>query len=320
MNSEILRRLQKITKEEKELLSGKAIDRERYAGGEEFVVDSEKMLARGKLIDIRTHTRFVDFPEHKHNYIEIIYMVSGTTTHVVNQNMTVELEAGDLLFLNQYASHSIGAAGEQDIGINFIVLPEFFDVAFSMLEDDNELKNFLVDTLRQRESGAGYLHFKVAGVMPVQNLIENMTWSLLEKESNRGKINQVTMGLLFLQLMNYTNYLEGDNKRQAENRTVMNALRYIEENYRLGTLAELAAQEAVNIYRMSRLIKAHTGYTFKELLQIKRLNKAAELLKRSQLPILDIMSAVGYDNSSYFYRIFRMKYKMSPREYRLNEE
>lgn len=83
------------------------------------------------MIQVRPHTRFVHFPAHTHNYIEVIYMCQGTTTHIVNGNQVV-LEQGDLLFLNQNAVQEILPAGEYDIAVNFIVLPEFFNTAFSM--------------------------------------------------------------------------------------------------------------------------------------------------------------------------------------------
>lgn len=316
MDERIVSQLRKPTKEEEEILNGKTIQKGLYTSQADFTIDSRKMLERGKLIDIRPHTRFAEFPRHKHNYIEILYMVSGKTVHIIDDRVKIVLEAGDLLFLNQYTYHKVLPAGKGDIGINFIILPEFFDVAFSMVEEENELKNFLVDTLRKDNSRGNYLHFHVSGILPIQNLIENMTWSILNHETNRHKINQTTMGLLFLQLMNYTDTLEDHDKEQFGNRLTMNALRYIEENYRDATLEELAKMEEKSIYQVSRLIRTHTGYTFKELLQIKRMNKAVELLTQTTLSIADIIAAVGYDNTSYFFRIFREKFKMSPRKYR----
>ena len=316
MDERIVRQLQKTTKEEEEILRGKTIQKGLYTSQADFTIDSKKMLERGKLIDIRPHTRFAEFPRHKHNYIEILYMVSGKTVHILDDRVKVVLEAGDLLFLNQHTYHKVLPAGKDDVGINFIVLPEFFDVAFSMVEEENQLKGFLVDTLRKNNSRGNYLHFRVSGILPIQNLIENMTWSILNHESNRHKINQTAMGLLFLQLMNYTDTLEEHDKEQHGNRITMNALRYIEENYKDATLEELAKMEKKSIYQVSRMIRMHTGYTFKELLQIKRMNKAEELLIQTTLSVSDIIAAVGYDNTSYFFRIFREKNQMSPRKYR----
>ena len=47
-----------------------------------------------------------------------------------------------------------------------------------------------------------------------------------------------------------------------------------------------------------------------------RIQKSCLLLKRSDMPILDVAYAVGYNNISFFNRYFRKIMKMSPREYR----
>ena len=158
------------------------------------------MLDKGSLINIRTHTRFIAFPKHRHDYIEIIYMCSGSTTHIINNDTKIVLEQGNLLFLNQFSYHEILPAGENDIAVNFIVRPEFFDVAFDMMEEENVLRKFIVSTLCNNTDEAAYLHFNVADILPIQNLVENMVWSLVNKQSNSRRINQTTMGLLFLRL------------------------------------------------------------------------------------------------------------------------
>ena len=317
MREEIIRQIRVIIKEEQEILQGQKLNRKRYTSKADFEIDSQKMLERGQLIDIRPHTRFVAFPRHTHNYVEIIYMLKGSTRHCVQDSLTVELEEGDLLFLNQHASHSIEAAGEEDLAVNFIVLPQFFDVAFSMLDEENELKNFLADTLTRDSERAGYLHYKVAGELQIQNLLENMIWTIRNQTGNAVKINQVTMGLLLLHLMNCTDRLEYHDRLQQEKQITMKALHNIEENYRDASLGWIAARENLSIYQLSRMIKKQTGYTFKELLQIRRLTRAAQLLSQTQLPVSDIIAAVGYDNTSYFFRVFREKYHVSPREYRI---
>ena len=55
-------------------------------------------------------------------------------------------------------------AGEQDIAVNFIVLPEFFDTAFAMMdmEEENALKEFLVGVLCGKNDQTSYLYFHVA--------------------------------------------------------------------------------------------------------------------------------------------------------------
>lgn len=317
MNKDLIKLLEPITEEEKKILSGRdEIEKEIYTTGREFTIDSKKMLEKGKLIDIRTHTRFIAFPAHKHNYIEIIYMCSGKTRHIINGNKEITLCQGELLFFNQYSYHEILAAKKEDIGINFIVLPEFFDEVLPMLHKENVLSNFIVNTLRRNTEEATYLHYKVADVLPIQNLIENLVWSLVYRQSNSRQINQTTIGLLFMQLINHTDKIEQSYPEQAPNILAMKTLKYIEENYKSASLTELAEELNQSVSNLSKLIKSSTGNTFKELLQIKRLNQAAHLLATTSLPVTDIIYAVGYDNTSYFHRIFKEKYYVSPKKYR----
>ena len=318
MNQELLQALSPITEEEREILQGRQeIDKTLYFGTKELVIDSHKMLEHGKLISVRPHTRFVHFPKHRHNYVEVIYMCQGMTKHIVD-GINVTLRAGELLFLNQNAVQEIMPAGEDDIAVNFIILPEFFDTAFEMMgAEENLLQDFLISCLRADTGYQRFLHFQVADVLPVQNLVENMVWTLLNNQPNKRSINQITMGLLFLQLMHYTDKIHpGNNTYEQE--LILKVLRYIDENYRDGELRELAALIGYDIYWLSRTIKKLTGKTYKELLQIKRLNQASFLLLNTKLTANDISVAIGYDNTSYFYRIFKTYYGVSPREYRLN--
>lgn len=316
MNPVLLNRLREITAEEQDILSGKSqINTNLYMEGSSSVVDSRRLLDHGKLIQIRTHTRFVHFPKHTHNYVEVIYMCEGLTTHLINGEEVV-LKQGELLFLNQNATQEILPAGREDIAVNFIILPEFFDQALLMIgEEENLIRDFLIGCLRSEDTEINFLHFKVAEVLPVQNLIENLIWTIQNSTQNTGSINQLTMGLLFLQLMNYTDRVTVGKDRLGQE-LMLTVLRYIEEHYKEGALSELASELHYDLYWLSRMIKRMTSKTYTELVQTKRLNQAAYLLSSTRLPVADIGLAVGYDNLSYFHRIFRTKYGVSPKEYR----
>lgn len=318
MTDEILRQLMVITPEEQRILSGeKQIDKQLYMSAKDNIVDAKKLLESGKLIQVRTHTRFVHFPMHTHNYIEVIYMCSGSTHHVVN-GTDVILNQGELLFLNQNVTQEIYPAGEKDVAVNFIVLLEFFDYGLQMIgTEENLLRDFIIDCLRGEQSSSGYLHFKVADVLPIQNLVENLIWTLQNKQPNKRRSNQVTMGLLFLQLMNYMDKLETDEADERQ-KLVIQVLSYVEEHYKEGELTALAKELHYDVYWLSKEIKKRTGMTYTELVQTKRLNQAAFMLQTTTLNVIDIAMAVGYDNVSYFHRIFQKKFGMTPRQYRVN--
>lgn len=316
MNTEILKKLSVITEEEQKILDGqKNINKTIYTRKKELVIDSKNFLQKGKLIQVRTHTRFVHFPKHRHNYVELIYMCKGKTTHIIDGNEVV-LEAGDLLFLNQYATQEILPAGETDIAINFIILPQFFDVAFEMIgAEDNLLRDFLVGSLCEDSRRTSYLYFHVADVLPIQNLIENMIWSLLNNQHNKRSCNQLTMGLLVLHLLNHIEKMDTGGKAYHQEFEVT-VLNYIETRYKDGSLTELSEFMGYSVYWLSHEIKKRTGKTYKELLQTKRMNQAAYMLTNTHMSVAEIIRMIGYDNTSYFHRKFKEKYGVSPKEYR----
>ena len=307
-----MRRLRQVTEEEERLLAGGQVDKSLYSSGAGFLIDSEKLLAKGKLITVRPHTRFASFPMHRHNYVEIMYMCSGKTVHRMEGRPPLTLQAGELLFLNQNAAHGVDRAGEEDVGVNFIVLPQFFDYALALIGMDNVLGKFLLSGLRQSGGELSCLHFRVSHVPTVQNLVENLVWSLVHPQPNARRINQATMGVLLLQLLNYTEDLE----EASGNGAVLSALREIEENYRTADLTRLAGELHVSLPYLSAAVHRATGRTFKELLLEKRLSKAAQLLRETRLTTQDIILAGGYENTSYFYRVFRARFGVTPKEYR----
>ncbi len=320
MTDELLVELKKITPEEESILAGRAeIEKDIYMSEGHDTVEAKRLLDDGKLIQVRTHTRFVHFPRHTHNYIEVIYMCSGSTHHVID-GKDVFLQEGEVLLLNQKAVQEIYPAGMDDVAVNFIVLPEFFDCGLKMMgEEKNLLRDFVIDCLKGENGAAGYIHFKVADILPIQNLLENLIWSIWHRQPNKRSINQITMGLLFLQLMNYTDRMEtGFGNRQQG--VMISVLGYVEEHYRDGELSKLAGLLHYDLYWLSREIKKITGKNYTELVQEKRLNQAVYLLEHTNMSVMDIGMSVGYDNMSYFHRIFQKRYGMTPRKYRVTKK
>lgn len=313
MHKELLEKLKTVTDEEQAILDGRTtIDRDIYMKGQDFIVNRCKLLAAGKLITVRPHTRFIDFPKHRHDYVEVVYMCSGKSVHVVNDK-EVRLQQGELLFLNQSAIHEVRKTGLEDIAVNFIVLPDFFSSTLSEIGDEETpIRRFLVDCLCGQNTGSGFLHFRVSGIATIQNLVENLLWILTQETPNRRRTSQMTMALLLMQLLAHTDALVHEEQEE----TVWQALRYVESNYIDGSLADMAKTLHYNISWLSREIKRKTGKTYTEIVQEKRLAQAAFLLKNTDRNVADVAAAVGYENNSYFHRIFQETYGKTPKHYR----
>lgn len=314
INKEILKRLIPINSEEQRFLDGaNTIDKSIYMEQNNAIVNSKKLLESGKMIAVRPHTRFARFPEHTHDFVEVIYMCSGSTTHIVDGNKIV-LNEGELLFLGQNTIQEVLPAGENDIAINFIIMPDFFTNSLKLLGDENTpLRNFIVECLRGNKSKARYLHFKVSDVLPIQNLVENLILTLIQDVQNKRRINESTMELLFLHLLNYTERLV---YKSQENELVFEVFRYVEQNYKDGNLTELAKALHYDFTWLSKEIKRQTGKNYTDLIQEKRLSQACFLLRHTNFNVSEIAERIGYENISYFHRLFQKQYGVSPNKYR----
>ena len=253
MNKKLFNKLKTITKEEQDILDGlKDINRDLYVSPSalsnaptlnNFEIDYKKLMEKGRQIEIRPHTRFAHFPKHNHNYVELIYMYHGSTTHIIGDTNKITLNTGDLLFLNQHASQEILPAGLNDIAVNFIILPSFFEQTLSTTTNSNSLSEFLMDTLTGKNTDISHIHFQAEDILPIQNLMENMIWNLVEKKKQTNLINQATMSLVFTNLSAFAVDNIIRTKTDNEKTLVINTLKYIDENYKSGTLSDLSLKE-----------------------------------------------------------------------------
>ena len=84
---------------------------------------------------------------------------------------------------------------------------------------------------------------------------------------------------------------------------------------------DLSLDDFSNKYRvskpyLSKVIKEETGRSFMDILSGRRLTVATELLKNEDLRIKEISNMVGYTDDSYFIKVFKKEFDMTPSDYR----
>lgn len=317
MNQELLEYLKKITPEEEEMIRSRQPLLERYAkepGSQ--VVDRDKMIRPRRMIDVMKQPRFIEVTEHTHNYLEMIYVVSGVSRQVIGGDRELVMKEGDLMFLRQGTYHTVAPAGYDDISVRFSILPEFLQYPLSMLTEDTYLRRFILRVVQGNMDAEPYLQFHLQDMPEAQNLLENLMMSIMRRTRNDRRILQATMGVLFLELANRTYKITVGNPTSYEQQLVLQALGYVESNYQTATLENFCQSVHQPAYYISRLMKKYSPYTFTKYLQRRRLLQAAHLLTETNKPIEQIIVEVGYENSSHFHRLFRNEYHMTPREYR----
>ena len=106
--------------------------------------------------------------------------------------------------------------------------------------------------------------------------------------------------------------------RRQKNLDISEVIAYLMEHQQTVTLQQAASHFHYVPAYLSRFIQRHTGKTFLEFLNGIRLERAAEMLRNTTLPIRQISHMVGYSDRSSFDRSFKRQYHMTPRKYRDN--
>jgi len=95
------------------------------------------------------------------------------------------------------------------------------------------------------------------------------------------------------------------------------AKNYIAQNYREKMLLEdIAAAAGVSASYLSRIFRKDTGIHLQDYIIDIRIDRAANLLKYSDLPLSEIAAYVNFPSHSYFGKAFKAKYHMTPKEFR----
>ena len=232
MDAKIIENLTKLTDEERTILRGQSVNRDDYSFSERFIVNSVKLL-EGRELDLRLHTRFVDFPEHGHDYMEFMYVYAGKISHVIGKEC-ITLERGDIIFLNRHARHSIKRAGMEDIGINFILSTPFLQIIFPRVANNPVMSGFIANNFDDAGE-AQYLFFRTKDNFPIRNLMDNLIYAIVNRTQD---IYAGLVSLLFTYLAYYRDTLSDTLVvASPEARLKRAVLEYIQQRYPTATLS-----------------------------------------------------------------------------------
>lgn len=186
-------------------------------------------------------------------------------------------------FLNQYIFPLINKKGLSPIIIQKKEFPEIFDRLknlFFILKDTSLNKKFAYE-LRIK----GQI-FDILGILYEENLLKIVKFDKKEEE----RINAILKIIDFIK----------DNYKK---------------NIKLETLAELVSFETTYF---SKFFKKYIGYNFSEYLNSYRISKAIELLESTKLSTTEICYECGFNELSYFIKVFKRKNQITPNKYRAN--
>lgn len=281
--------------------------------------DSLEVNPQSIAISVQPVQSFIPF--HVHDYVEIIVPIVGECT-VTTKNDELKLKQNDLIIIGNHTIHRVKPIEAESIVINLTLKDTAFNLNdyHFMYEDrvTKKVSSLLFSLLSNETQGENiYRLFRTNQDTKIHLLVEDIIQEYYYPDTQSNQIIRLELLTLFGRLIrsaaNEQAVVAGEDEASVN---LLSLLLYIEKNYAQITLEEMAQHFGFNPNYLSSYLKKHTGLSFIKLVHLQRVNIAAEYLTYTNAPIEQIAIKVGYENPSYFYKMFRKNLKILPTEYR----
>lgn len=255
-----------------------------------------------------------DYPvvtTHWHEEAEFTLITAGQALYQIDLT-EYPVEAGDLLFIPPLVLHSISLQEYPKISSETYV----FHMNFLGGNSTDICSTRYLTPLMNQEFFMPYLikpeHPAYASLRKIFNQINS-----LYGEAVTGY--ELALKSLFLQaiflLLQYSkrNLSSGTDTSSDKLKQVLD---FIETHYAQNiTISELAKLCYFSDYHFMRFFKKHMNMTCVEYINNLRLEKSVELFEQGNTSILDVSLSTGFHNLSYFHKVFKRKYHMTPKSF-----
>lgn len=252
---------------------------------------------------------------HYHRTYEIYYQLNGEKYYFI-KDKTYHIKSGDIVLINSYDLHRTSAVNSDTTERILVRINENFINKIENSYGRIDLFSFFRDN-----SPILRLSPTASDTIKVQ-LFKMLTHYNIFKDKNDG-LTDLYMRTLTVEILILLNQLYPSNQYKvfvhpsSMHKKISEAVIYINSNYMNDiNLNSVSYKFHISKYYFARLFKVITGLTFIDYLNIIRLKESQTLLLQTNLTISRISGDVGYSDSSYFCRIFKKYYHISPAQYR----
>lgn len=246
---------------------------------------------------------------HCHEFYEIFITVSGTVTHFIN-GITQKLPEGSLVFIRPDDNHGYVYDNPQSSETSYINLTFTYETA-------NALFTYLSDSFpSQKLLSCDMPPTIILNTLEKKHLLSQIEELNIVKWQDKNALKLRMRAILadifvrfFYNIPNLTEYAS-----PLWLTRLLNDMNY-PENFSLG-IERMVSLSQKSREHLSRSLKKYYGITPTEYINDLRINYASNLLLNTNTPILQICFSCGFDSVSYFYKVFKAKYHMSPSEFK----
>ena len=286
-----------------------------------FDTYSDDLTLNNSSISIAAQPTESFIPYHIHDYVEIMIPLIEDCV-VVLEHSEIKVKQNNLIFMGNRTIHKVKPISKKGVVVNIALRSSAFSLNeldyLNHRENGSNISNILFSLLSNEEYGEGrYSLFEVNRDAKITNLIYDIISEYYHPDIQSDQLIRLEMLTLFSLLIRQAANAEIKVKDfRKKNNNLLSLLLYIEKHYSNITLQKMATHFGFNPNYLSDYLKKHTGKTFIQLVHLQRINVAAEYLTYTTAPIERIATRVGYENPSYFYKIFKKYFGISPAVYR----
>jgi len=256
-------------------------------------------LTKDLVDDIRTKT----YDAHFHDFEELILITEGSLEHYIDFKVEV-VEAPAACYISMNKMHKL-IPHEDSRGWVVNYKPEFIP--------DSKLSfysNFFTSTNVSLSTGACLGKFNA--------LCEIIQGEYRQEFADHSTIRHLTEGLLSMVDAERKRSLPIESVTKATQITTFNNfLKILEENFRRDTGVSFYAEKMNMSERNLNLIcKNNFQKSVSEIIETRKLIEAKNLLLHSDKTVSEIGFELGYNEKSYFTRVFHAKMGVTPSHFR----
>ncbi len=254
-----------------------------------------------------------NLPEyHYHNINQILFILKGKGKLQLH-NEYYPIKSFDLIILNKGDRHKFYPELPEKM-ILYII--EYSDTFLNTHCQNKNLKQFM----KSINNSDKIISTNNAGLLTIPMIIKNMLFEIQHRDTAYDSILSIKLleilTLIQRYILNNGNLKKAPLKNATEER-VWQVIKYIENHYyEKLTLSESAKMAALSQRQFIRIFQNLTGVNFKNYINSIRIEKAKLLLKTTDKEIISVCFEVGFDDLSYFYKVFKRNTNITPKAFK----
>ena len=250
---------------------------------------------------------------HRHDYFYFNYCYRGVHEYITYNNNRIVMRENDIYAGQPFVSHSHVPQEDNDaVLVCIFIKPELvFRTLLPYISTSGSMTNFLIKPSTDRFSEES-MHFNLINDDTIRNLLEIMIIEYANKTENTQAILCSLASAFIMQMARKYVSMKEESPRKN---IAAQMIQYVSNHLDNVTLKNLAGAFSYHPNYVSSLLKKELGKSFSEILLESRMERAAVLLKGTNLSIEQISSMLGYSSPSNFHKAFREYYNKPPREY-----